>query len=185
MALSSGPPGARHASVPLLLLLALPPQQTPQPPPPSGVVIRRAAAAPASIGVGAVAYLSPPDAAALGQILLTEAPGYRTPVHIHHRTDETFHVLEGRLTLYVDGQAHELTAGDHAFIPRAVPHAQGNTGEAPTRVLLTVAPGAFTGFFRAREAIVKTAPPDHPDYGPRMRALGETWDIETVGPPAF
>lgn len=165
--------------IPLLLLLALPPQQAPQPPPPSGVVICRADAAAASIGVGEVTYLSPPDAAALGQILLTEAPGYRTPVHIHHRTDETFHVLEG----YGNGRAVEPGAGDHVFIPRDVSHAQGNTGEAATWVLLTVAPGEFTDVFRAREAIVKTTPPDHPDYGARIRALGQTWDVETVGPP--
>ncbi len=94
-------------------------------------------------------------------------------------------MLEGRLTLYRNGRAVELGAGDHAFIPRGTPHAQGNTGEAPTRVLLTVAPGAFTGFFRAREAIVKTTPPDHPDHGARTRAPGQTWDIETVGPPPF
>lgn len=151
----------------------------------SQVHIRRADAAAGSIGVGEVVYLSPEGARDLGQMLLTEGPGYRTPVHIHHRTDESFHVLSGTLTLWVDGQMHELTAGDYVFIPRGTPHAQGNRGTEPARLLLSVAPGDFIGFFRAREVIVQTTPSGHPDYGPRMSALGEDFDIEDIGPPPF
>ena len=162
--------------------------QDPAPPPPEptpAISIRRASDPAASIGVGEVGYLSPPDATSLGQILLIEAPGYRTPVHVHHRTDETFYVLSGRLTLWVDGQTHELEAGDYVHIPRGVPHAQGNRGEASTHLLMTVSPGDFIGFFRAREVIIQTAPPGHPDYGPRMRALGEEFDIENLAAPPF
>ena len=38
---------------------------------------------------------------------------------------------------------------------------------------------------RAREVIIQTTPPGHPDYGPRMDALGEDFDIENLGPPPF
>jgi quercetin dioxygenase-like cupin family protein len=162
--------------------------QEPAPPPPApgpAVSIRRAGDAAGSIGVGEVGYLSPRGETSLGQILLVEAPGYRTPVHVHHRTDETFYVLSGRLSLWTDGRVHELEAGDYVHIPRGVPHAQGNRGEAPAHLLMTVSPGDFIGFFRAREVIVRTAPPGHPDYGPRMRALGAEFDIENLAGPPF
>ncbi len=153
--------------------------------PASGVSIRRGEAATRSIGVGEVGYLSPRGADTVGQMLLVEAPGYRTPVHVHHRTDETFYVLSGQLTLWVEGRFHELNPGDYVFIPRGTPHAQGNRGAEPTRLLLTVSPGAFVEFFRARESIILTAPPGHPDYGPRMEALGERFDIQNVARSPF
>ncbi len=149
------------------------------------VSIRRAGEAANSIGVGEVGYLSPPGAPHLGQILLTEAPGYRTPVHVHHRTDESFHVLSGRLTLWVDGVFHELEPGDHVHIPRGVPHAQGNRGTEPARLLMSVSPGDFVDFFRAREEIIQTAPPGHPDYGPRMEALSDRFDVENLASSPF
>lgn len=165
----------------LALALALVTQEAPPP----AISIRRADEAANSIGVGEVGYLSPQGSQSLGQILLIEAPGYRTPVHVHHRTDETFFVLSGRLTLWVDGQFHELNPGDYVHIPRGVPHAQGNRGDEPTHLLLTVSPGDFVDFFRAREVIVETTPPGHPDYGPRMHALSDTFDLENTAPSPF
>lgn len=153
--------------------------------PASDVTIRKADAAAASIGVGQVGWLTPDAAADMGQIVLVEGPGYRTPVHVHHRTDESFYVLSGRLTLQVDGRTHELGPGEYVFIPRGTPHAQGNTGAEPARLLLTVSSGDFIGFFRAREELVKTSPPGHPDYGPRMRALSDVYDVENLAAPPF
>lgn len=58
----------------LALALALVTQEAPPP----AVSIRRADEAANSIGVGEVGYLSPQGSQSLGQILLIEAPGYRT-----------------------------------------------------------------------------------------------------------
>jgi len=168
----------------LLAALAAAPAQAAQPAAPA-VVIRRADEAAGSIGVGQVGYLTPPEAGAMGQVLLIEGPGYRTPIHVHHHTDESFYVLSGQLTLHVDGQTRVLGPGDYVFIPRGTPHAQGNQGEASSRLLLTVSSGDFIGFFRAREELVKTTPPGHPDYGPRMHGLSDVYDVENLGDPPF
>lgn len=45
-----------------------------------------------------------------------------------------------------------------------VPHAQSNRGDAPTHLLMTVSPGDFIGFFRAREVIIQ-----RPVRPPRLR----------------
>ncbi|MBD7941258.1 cupin domain-containing protein [Brevundimonas guildfordensis] len=165
--------------------LAAGPQGPAPPAPAPSVVIRRSGEAVGAIGVGQVAYLSPPEGHALGQMILIEGPGYRTPIHVHHHLDESFYVLSGRLTLHAGGQTQVLGPGDYVFIPRGVPHAQGNQGSEATHLLMSVSSGDFLGFFRAREDLVKTSPPGHPDYGPRMHALSDIYDVENLGDPPF
>jgi hypothetical protein len=38
--------------------------------------------------------------------------GDMPPLHVHEREDEVFHVLEGRMTVYLPGEQIELGAGD-------------------------------------------------------------------------
>jgi quercetin dioxygenase-like cupin family protein len=149
------------------------------------VVVLRADEESVSLATGDFVSLTPEGTQAFAQLKLIEHPGYRTPLHVHKQTDETFYVLEGALTLFVDGKLRTLGPGDYAFIPRGTPHAQGNVTDSKAVVLLSLAPGEFSAFFKARADLVKTTPPDHPDYGPRMRALGRDHDITIVGPPPF
>jgi mannose-6-phosphate isomerase-like protein (cupin superfamily) len=46
----------------------------------------------------------------LNQIVLE--PGQRSRIHRHHHQEEVYLVISGRLTLYVEGEAHELAAGE-------------------------------------------------------------------------
>lgn len=57
------------------------------------------------------AYVIQGDSSDIG--LLTLRPGDEMPNHIHHRCDESFIVIEGGVTLWVDcAQSHHLTVGD-------------------------------------------------------------------------
>ncbi|MGH3994161.1 MAG: cupin domain-containing protein, partial [Pseudonocardiaceae bacterium] len=55
-------------------------------------------------------------------IEVTEPPGMEGPLHVHHREDEGFWILEGEVTLYVGDETIEASAGDFAWGPRDVPH---------------------------------------------------------------
>ena len=121
----------------------------------------------------------------MAQFRLVEKPGYRTPLHVHDQTDETFYVLEGRLTLQIDGERSELGPGDYVFLPRGTIHAQGNLSNDRVVLLTTLVPGDFAAFFRDRAELVKTIPPEHPDYGSAMRDLGKKHDIRIIGPTPF
>jgi quercetin dioxygenase-like cupin family protein len=138
-----------------------------------------------SLGVGDAVTLSPQPAGPLAQLKLVEHPGYRTPLHVHERTDESFYVLAGSLTFHADGRTITLGPSDYVFIPRGTPHAQGNLTASDTVLLTTLVPGDFAAFFRARAELVRTVPPEHPDYGARMRALGKDHDIKVLGPTPF
>ncbi len=78
---------------------------------------------------------------------LAVAPGGGTPPHIHRREDESFHVLEGTLTIQVGGDTITASAGDFAFLPRGIAHSFKNTGDGYAKALVMVAPAGLEGFF--------------------------------------
>lgn len=95
---------------------------------------------------------------------LTEMPGYKTRLHRHVYTDEAYYVLEGVLTAKIADKTYELPAGSYIQIPHGTPHAQGNLGKVPVRVLLTMTPAGFEGSFKDRAELIKTVKPDDPDF---------------------
>ena len=95
---------------------------------------------------------------------LTEKPGYKTRIHRHIYTDEAYYVLEGVLTAKIADKTYELPAGSYILIPHGTPHAQGNLGKVPVRVLLTMTPGGFEGSFKDRAELIKTVKPDDPNF---------------------
>lgn len=46
---------------------------------------------------------------------MTEPPGAQAPLHVHHREDEAFWILEGDVTLEVGDATIEASAGDYAL----------------------------------------------------------------------
>lgn len=53
---------------------------------------------------------------------ITEPPGAEAPLHVHHKEDEAFCVLDGSVTFEVGGATLEAGPGDVAYGPRDVPH---------------------------------------------------------------
>ena len=49
---------------------------------------------------------------------ISVAPGGGAPPHIHHREDESFHLLEGSLTIQVGGDRITALPGDFVYLPR-------------------------------------------------------------------
>jgi quercetin dioxygenase-like cupin family protein len=111
---------------------------------------------------------------------LKEEPGYKKNLHRHNNTDEAFYVLEGVLTVKMSDQTTEYPAGSYVLIPRGTPHAQGNRGKDPVKVLLTMTPGGFERSFIDRVELFKTIKPDHPDYRKRRseNAVKGKYDVE-------
>src|SRR5437764_9540161 len=63
-------------------------------------------------------------------------PGFPgPPLHRHRELTDMFYVLEGTLTLAVDGEEREAGAGTFACIPPGTAHTFANRSDAPVRVL--------------------------------------------------
>ena len=114
---------------------------------------------------------------------LKEMPGYKTNLHRHNNTDEAFYVLEGVLTAKIADKTSEYPAGSYVLIPRGTPHAQGNFGKVPVKVLLTITPSGFEQSFKDRVELFKTVKPDNPNYRKMREELTKRnkIDVERLG----
>ena len=65
------------------------------------------------------------------------------PLHVHHRDDEAWYVLEGTLGFRLGEREVEARAGSGVFAPRGVAHAYWNAGPGPARYLLVMTPALF------------------------------------------
>ena len=99
----------------------------------------------------------------------------RPPLH-RHEFDETFHVLEGKLTFQVGEHRLTRTTGQLAFAPRGVPHTYANLTRESARALLICTPAGFERYFDRIAASIKVTelPPE---------AAGLIPEVFTVGPP--
>jgi quercetin dioxygenase-like cupin family protein len=106
---------------------------------------------------------------------VTEPPGAQAPLHVHHRDDEGFWVLEGEVSFEVGGETIEAGAGDYVFGPRDIPH-RFTVGPQGCRMLFVLVPGGFEDLVRATSepAPSRTLPPPAeptPDEVERLKAI--------------
>jgi quercetin dioxygenase-like cupin family protein len=123
---------------------------------------------------------------ALCQALIRQGPA--SPLHVQPNEDETFHVLEGTITVHADGQEHVAEAGATVFVPRGAQHAF--RVDTPTaRLLILNTPAGHEEFFRAMaEPATSHELPPAPDGPPdmaRMAAAAADAGFEILGPPPF
>lgn len=75
---------------------------------------------------------------------MTVPPQARVPApHYHREVDEAVYVLEGTLTMSLDGQKHELGPGDSLFVPRGAVHGFENLAPTKARSLAVLTPGSI------------------------------------------
>lgn len=103
--------------------------------------------------------------------------GKGTPLHVHPKQDEIFHVIEGDYYFKVGDDKYDLTVGDSIFLPRAVPHAWTQKSEKG-KMLVTFQPaGKMESFF------VSVAALDHNPTPEEIAQLFAANEMQVVGPP--
>lgn len=116
-------------------------------------------------------------------------PGFGSPLHVHRREDEWFYVMEGALTVWVDGEASEVPAGSFAYGPRDLPHTFVVSSPAPARFLLGAEPSGFEDFVRelGEPAAALTIAPAHVELPSpeRMTTVAAKYGMEILGPPGI
>jgi quercetin dioxygenase-like cupin family protein len=66
--------------------------------------------------------------------------GQLVPKHFHVLQDETFEVISGTLTVWLDGITQSFSAGEKITLPKNVPHNHYNNEDTPLTYLHTVTP---------------------------------------------
>ena len=106
------------------------------------------------------------------------APGEGPPLHRHANEDESWYVIDGRLRFRLGDEEHEAATGSYVYVPRGVPHAFVNSGDAPARILVSFTPSGIEAFFDRFAQL-----PDGPVDPAAFRELGAPVGREVLGPP--
>ena len=111
--------------------------------------------------------------------------GSSPPLHVHHREDEAFYVLEGRVLFHCDGREVLAGPGSYVFLPRGVPHTFLVEGDEDAHLLTLISPGGGERFFveAGRPPEGPGLPPPGPPDVERLKQVSAEFGAEIVGPP--
>jgi len=124
-------------------------------------------------------------AGACGLIEALSPAGPGPPLHVHHREDEAFWILEGHLTVRCGERIFAAGPGSYTFLPRDIPHTFAVEGELPARILSLCSPGGLEQYFVAagRPAESDGLPPAAPVDVALLARVGRDFGVEILGPP--
>lgn len=71
-------------------------------------------------------------------------PRWIAPLHLHHKDDEAWYVLEGTLSVRVGTDVVEAKAGSAVFVPRGTAHTYWNPGPGLVRYLLVMTSNIYS-----------------------------------------
>jgi len=123
------------------------------------------------------------DGARFGLIENSMPEGSHTPFHRHHDDDESFYILEGVMTLFLEGgKVVEARPGTFVRIPHGVAH--GFRTKTALKMLVLSDPDGFVEFVRdfGVEAPRREWPPAVEFDVPRLTATAARHRIEILGP---
>lgn len=108
------------------------------------------------------------------------------PMHVHSREEESFYVIEGRMSFVVVDEVVDVPAGTLVVLPRGVPH-RFTLETDHVRMLNMCTPAGFEGFFRdlsepARSMTLPPAPNGPPDIE-RLLRTAAAYGVEILPPP--
>jgi quercetin dioxygenase-like cupin family protein len=116
----------------------------------------------------------------LGAVEVASPSGAGPPLHVHHREDEAFYVLEGEYTVFVGDEAIAGVPGTWVWGPRDVPH--GYHVHSRGRHLSLTMPAGFEGFFE-EVADLATPSTDPRNAMSQLAAVAARYGVELLGPP--
>jgi quercetin dioxygenase-like cupin family protein len=123
---------------------------------------------------------------ALGLVEAKVLPGMAAPWHVHHREDEMFYLLEGKVLFKCGDELFQADPGSFVFLPRDIPHSYKNVGETTARWLILTTPAGVERYFveagvPALDEGIRPQPPDPQ----KLAAISAKYGLEILGPAPF
>jgi quercetin dioxygenase-like cupin family protein len=116
---------------------------------------------------------------AFDYFIVEVAPHGGPPLHVHHRQEETIHVLKGQYKIRIGDEVFQCNEGGFAYLPSGVPHAFLNLTDQPGEVIVVYTPGGGHKFYEELGPMSRGGSPDQKLIG----ALFEKYDMTLLGPP--
>lgn len=133
-----------------------------------------------AVGAGSSVEIKAGGAETAGTLYLgevTAAPGFAgPPPHVHQHLHDMFYVLEGTLTIIVDGTGHAAGPGTFACVPPGVVHTFRNDSDAAVRLLNLTTPSGFEHYMRDLDRAAQDGPLD----SARLGEIASRYDVRVV-----
>ncbi|MDE3152038.1 MAG: cupin domain-containing protein [Gemmatimonadota bacterium] len=118
-------------------------------------------------------------AGAFDYFIVEVAPRGGPPLHVHHKQEETIHVLKGTFKVRIGEELFRLEPGGFAYLPCNVPHAFLNLTDDPAEIIVVYTPGGGHKFYEELGPMTRGATPD-----PKaIAAVFTKHDMTLLGPP--
>jgi quercetin dioxygenase-like cupin family protein len=76
-----------------------------------------------------------------------KSKGQTVDDHIHILQEESFKILSGRMTYFLDGEEHHLNEGEEVTLPKNKAHNHYNMDDKPAEYIQTISPGIDVDLF--------------------------------------
>ena len=116
---------------------------------------------------------------AFDYFIVEVAPHGGPPLHVHHKQEETIHVLKGRFKVRIGDELFRLDEGGFAYLPSQIPHAFLNLTDQPAEIIVVYTPGGGHKFYEEFGPIARSGPPDPKVLAP----VFERHNMSLLGPP--
>ena len=107
------------------------------------------------------------------------APHGGPPLHVHHRQEETIHVVNGAFKVRIGPDEARLDPGGFAYLPSGLPHAFLNLTDEPAEVIVVYTPGGGHRFYEELGPLTRDGTPEPA----AVAALFQKYDMTLLGPP--
>lgn len=106
--------------------------------------------------------------------------------HLHPGQEEVFEMKAGSLKVEVNGQTHQLQAGERLSIPRGAPHQWWNEGNETAQLTVTFTPALNTETFLEQFFGLCNSGKTSADGTPKflqLMAMVNEYELYVAGPP--
>jgi len=107
------------------------------------------------------------------------APKGGPPLHVHHKQEETIHVLKGHFRVRIGEELFELDEGGFAHLPSNTAHAFLNLTDEPGELIVVFAPGGGRRFFEELGPATRSGSASRTE----IAAIFDRHDMSLLGPP--
>ncbi len=116
---------------------------------------------------------------AFDYFIVEVAPHGGPPLHVHHRQEETVHVLKGHFKIQIGDETFRCAEGGFAYLPSGVPHAFLNLTDEPAEIVVVYTPGGGHRFYEELGPLTRNGSPDRET----VAAVFEKHGMTLLGPP--
>ena len=97
---------------------------------------------------------------AFDYFIVEVAPKGGPPLHVHHKQEETIHVLKGKFKVRIGEEIFRLDEGGFAYLPSQIPHAFLNLTDSPGELIVVYTPGGGHKFYEELGPATRSGSPD-------------------------